>query len=246
VATERVPGTRSVATGVWVGVGSRDEPDHRQRREPLPRTPAVQGHATRRSARTSRAPSTVAAATSTRSPPRSTRRTTAGCPRVTIGVLHRTARRRAHRPALRDERRARRAPGDPRRDGHGRRLSPTTSRSAASPRRCSRAIRWAATRLATEHVRPSPPTTCAGSSSSTTGRLDGGGGRPGRWSTTRCWPRSTRCFAGVAPAAAGPVRIAPALPGTGAAIDDDSEQVHIVMGGRGVAATIPSARRSTS
>jgi predicted Zn-dependent peptidase len=27
VATERVPGTLSVATGVWVGVGSRDEPD---------------------------------------------------------------------------------------------------------------------------------------------------------------------------------------------------------------------------
>jgi predicted Zn-dependent peptidase len=26
VATERVPGTRSVATGVWVGVGARDEP----------------------------------------------------------------------------------------------------------------------------------------------------------------------------------------------------------------------------
>ena len=26
VATERVPGTLSVATGVWVGVGSRDEP----------------------------------------------------------------------------------------------------------------------------------------------------------------------------------------------------------------------------
>ena len=25
-ATERVPGTLSVATGVWVGVGSRDEP----------------------------------------------------------------------------------------------------------------------------------------------------------------------------------------------------------------------------
>ena len=28
VATERVPGALSVATGVWVGVGSRDEPDH--------------------------------------------------------------------------------------------------------------------------------------------------------------------------------------------------------------------------
>ncbi|MFZ4718951.1 MAG: M16 family metallopeptidase [Ilumatobacteraceae bacterium] len=28
VATERVPGTLSVATGVWVGVGSRDEPEH--------------------------------------------------------------------------------------------------------------------------------------------------------------------------------------------------------------------------
>ena len=28
MATERVPGTLSVATGVWVGVGSRDEPDH--------------------------------------------------------------------------------------------------------------------------------------------------------------------------------------------------------------------------
>ncbi|HNJ96680.1 MAG TPA: pitrilysin family protein [Ilumatobacteraceae bacterium] len=28
VATERVPGTLSVATGVWVAVGSRDEPDH--------------------------------------------------------------------------------------------------------------------------------------------------------------------------------------------------------------------------
>lgn len=28
VATERVPGTLSVATGVWVGVGSRDEPAH--------------------------------------------------------------------------------------------------------------------------------------------------------------------------------------------------------------------------
>ena len=27
VATERVPGTLSVATGVWVGVGSRDEPE---------------------------------------------------------------------------------------------------------------------------------------------------------------------------------------------------------------------------
>ncbi len=28
MATERVPGTLSVATGVWVGVGSPDEPDH--------------------------------------------------------------------------------------------------------------------------------------------------------------------------------------------------------------------------
>ena len=28
MATERVPGALSVATGVWVGVGSRDEPDH--------------------------------------------------------------------------------------------------------------------------------------------------------------------------------------------------------------------------
>ena len=28
VATERVPGTLSVAIGAWVAVGSRDEPDH--------------------------------------------------------------------------------------------------------------------------------------------------------------------------------------------------------------------------
>jgi predicted Zn-dependent peptidase len=28
VATERVPGARSVATGAWVGVGARDEPEH--------------------------------------------------------------------------------------------------------------------------------------------------------------------------------------------------------------------------
>ena len=45
----------------------------------------------------------------------------------------------------------------------------------------------------------------------------------------------SRSFAGVATGGRRPSRTGPASPGTGAAIDDDSEQVHIVMGGRSLA-----------
>ena len=45
VVTERVPSVRSVALGLWVGVGSRDETTERGRHLALPRAHAVQGHA---------------------------------------------------------------------------------------------------------------------------------------------------------------------------------------------------------
>ena len=45
VVTEAMPGVRSAALGVWVGVGSRDETPALSRCLALPRAPAVQGHA---------------------------------------------------------------------------------------------------------------------------------------------------------------------------------------------------------
>ena len=44
VVTEAMPTVRSVAVGIWVGVGSRDEAPLARRRLALPRAPAVQGH----------------------------------------------------------------------------------------------------------------------------------------------------------------------------------------------------------
>ncbi len=44
VVTERLPASRSVAVGFWVGTGSRDETRRTGRGEPLPRAPVVQGH----------------------------------------------------------------------------------------------------------------------------------------------------------------------------------------------------------
>ncbi len=48
-----------------------------------------------------------------------------------------------------------------------------------------------------------------------------------------------RCFAGVATGGALPVRTGPGAQGAGDAIDDDSEQVHIVIGGRSLARNDP-------
>ncbi len=45
VVTERVPSVRSIALGLWVRVGSRDESDSRGGHLALPRAHAVQGHA---------------------------------------------------------------------------------------------------------------------------------------------------------------------------------------------------------
>ena len=44
VITEKMPGTRGVSIGFWVGVGSRDEAPRHARLHPLPGAPAVQGH----------------------------------------------------------------------------------------------------------------------------------------------------------------------------------------------------------
>ena len=55
VVTEAMPAVRSVAFGIWVGVGSRDETPVARRRLALPRAPAVQGHqAPRRAGRSPR------------------------------------------------------------------------------------------------------------------------------------------------------------------------------------------------
>ena len=59
VVTEAVPSVRSVALGLWVGTGSRDETPSAGRRLALPRAPAVQGH--RRATRRSRSPSSSTA-----------------------------------------------------------------------------------------------------------------------------------------------------------------------------------------
>jgi predicted Zn-dependent peptidase len=48
-----------------------------------------------------------------------------------------------------------------------------------------------------------------------------------------------RCFAGVAMGGARPVRTGPGVQGAGDSIDDDSEQVHIVIGGRSLARNDP-------
>ena len=48
-----------------------------------------------------------------------------------------------------------------------------------------------------------------------------------------------RCFAGVSTGGSIPVRNGPGAQGGGAAIDDDSEQVHIVIGGRSLARNDP-------
>jgi len=48
-----------------------------------------------------------------------------------------------------------------------------------------------------------------------------------------------RCFAGVSTGGSPPVRTGPGAQGAGDAIDDDSEQVHIVIGGRSLARNDP-------
>ena len=121
VVTEQMAGARSASIGVWVGGRLARRDARAARLLALPRAPALQGH--RRSGRrwTSRSRSTRSAASSTRSPPRST-------PASTRGSSTRTCHWRSTCSAtwspprlITRGRRRGRARRHPRRDRHARR-----------------------------------------------------------------------------------------------------------------------------
>ena len=80
-----------------------------------------------------------------------------------------------------------------------------------------------------------PPTSVAFFESHYHAGLDGGQPAPGRSNTTRCWSSSSTAFAGVGRPGSVPGARSPASIGDNHSIDDDTEQVHIVMGGRSLA-----------
>ena len=250
VATEHVPGALSVATGVWVGVGSRDEPAELSGRQPLPRAPAVQGHADALGAGDLPRRSTASAATSTPSPPRSTRRTTAGCRRVTPTFGVELLGDVLTRPALRD------ADVDSERQVILEELAMDDDSPDDVAQRTFAAQLFADHPLGRETA-GDRDTVQAITADDVRRFFDVALPRRRRWwsrspapsTTTRSCAEVAAAFADV-PHRRRSHRRATAPGGdraTSVAIDDDTEQVHIVDGRPGAAAaTTPTARRSTS
>ena len=231
MATERVPGALSVATGVWVGVGSRDEPDHLSGVSHFLEHLLFKGTDTRTAQELARGvdrrggdfnafTSKEYTAYYCRLPARHA----SFCIELLGDVLT--------RPALRDD------------DVHGERqvileelAMDDDSPDDVAHRRFSAAL-FEGHALGRdpagdrEHVEAITPDDVR--------QFFATHYRAGAMVVTAAGPLAhdemlaeiERCFAGVDPGGQRPVRVGPAAPGSGAAIDDDSEQVHIVMGGR--------------
>ena len=223
MATERVPGALSVATGVWVGVGSRDEPDRLSGVSHFLEHLLFKGTDTRTAQELARGvdrrggdfnafTSKEYTAYYCRLPARHA----SFCIELLGDVLT--------RPALRDD------------DVHGERQDDDSPDDVAH-RRVSAAL-FEGHALGRdpagdrEHVEAITPDDVR--------QFFATHYRAGAMVVTAAGPLAhdemlaeiERCFAGVDPGGQRPVRVGPAAPGSGAAIDDDSEQVHIVMGGR--------------
>ena len=238
VATEHVPGTR---VGGRRCLGRRRRPRRAggaQRRQPLPRAPAVQGHADAHRRRRSRAPIDRVGGDFNAFTAKEYTAYYCRLPARHAHVRRRPARRRAdHVAGAARRRRRERAPGDPRRAGDGRRLArrrrPPRVRRAAVPRPSARPRHGRRPRhRAGDHA----PTTSARSSSQhynagsmvviarrpARPRRDAVAGRRARSPTFARGDGRSRAHA-------------PGAIGGDDAIDDDTEQVHIVIGGRALA-----------
>ncbi|MEQ1699150.1 MAG: pitrilysin family protein [Ilumatobacteraceae bacterium] len=234
VATERVPGALSVATGVWVGVGSRDEPDHLSGVSHFLEHLLFKGTDTRSAQDLARGVdrrggdfNAFTAKEYTAYYCRLPARHHQFCIELLGDVLT--------RPALRDddvngERQvileelamdddspddvAHRRFAAAMFDGH------SLGRDPAGDRAHVQAITPDDVRaFFAQHYRAQTMVVAAA----------------GPLGHDEMLSEIERCFAGVASGGVRPVRTAPGGVGAGAAIDDDSEQVHIVMGGRSLA-----------
>ena len=234
IATDHVHGARSVAIGVWVAVGSRDEPPTLSGVSHFLEHLLFKGTPTRTATDISRAVDRVGgdinAFTSkeyTAYYCRMPRRHAATGIELLGDVLTRS---------LLDRRRRReRAPGHPGGAGDGRRLARRRRPAHARPP----AVRRPRPRpghggRARDGARRSPATTSARSSPSTTAPAPRRSPSPATSTTTMWSPRS----AAASPTCpTGDGRIARGAPGpaeTDVDIDDDSEQVHLAIGGRSV------------
>ncbi len=238
VATERVPGALSVATGVWVGVGSRDEPDHLSGVSHFLEHLLFKGTDTRSAQQLARDVdrrggdfNAFTAKEYTAYYCRLPARHAEFCIELLGDVLI--------RPALRDD------------DVHGERqvILEELAMDDDSPDDVAHR-RFAASVFEghslgrdpagdREHVQAITPDDVrdfferhyrAGA------MVVAAAGPLGHDEMLAAIERS---FAGVRTGGERPVRVAPEAPGVGAAIADDSEQVHIVMGGRSLARNDP-------
>jgi len=238
VATERVPGALSVATGVWVGVGSRDEPDALSGVSHFLEHLLFKGTDTRSAQELARGvdrrggdfnafTSKEYTAYYCRLPARHA----SFCIELLGDVLT--------RPALRDD------------DVHGERqvileelAMDDDSPDDVAHRRFSAAL-FEGHALGRdpagdrEHVLAITPDDVRSFFAEHY--------RAGAMIVTAAGPLAhdemlaeiERCFADVSTGGSQPARTGPGVPGAGDAIDDDSEQVHIVIGGRSLARNDP-------
>ena len=188
----------SVATGVWVGVGARDEPAELARRVShflehllFKGTDDALG-AGDLAASVDRVGGDINAFTAKEY-------TAYYCrlPARHAAARRRAARRRADRAGAARRRRRERAPGHPRGAGDGRRLARRRRPPRCSPSRCSPTTPSAGRRRATRRDgrRPSPPTTSASSSAAGTAPARWSSRSPARSTTTTSWPRWSSAFA---------------------------------------------------
>jgi len=238
VATERVPGTLSVATGVWVGVGSRDEPDHLSGVSHFLEHLLFKGTDTRSAQELARGvdrrggdfnafTSKEYTAYYCRLPARHA----SFCIELLGDVLT--------RPALRDD------------DVHGERqvILEELAMDDESPDDVAHR-RFAAALFAGHSLGRDPAGDREHVEAITPDDVRAFFAQHYRAETmvvTAAGPLGhdemlaeiQRCFASASSGGAAPVRSGPPAPGLGEIIEDDSEQVHIVMGGRSLARTDP-------
>lgn len=238
MATERVPGALSVATGVWVGVGSRDEPDHLSGVSHFLEHLLFKGTDTRSAQELARGvdrrggdfnafTSKEYTAYYCRLPARHA----SFCIELLGDVLT--------RPALRDD------------DVHGERqvileelAMDDDSPDDVAHRRFAAALFEghalgrdpAGDREHVQAITPDDVRAFFAQHYRAGAMVVAAAGPLGH---DEMLAEIERCFAGVSTAGERPMRSGPAAPGLGAAIDDDSEQVHIVMGSRSLARSDP-------
>ena len=234
VATERVPGALSVATGVWVGVGSRDEPDHLSGVSHFLEHLLFKGTDTRSAQELARGVdrrggdfNAFTAKEYTAYYCRLPARHASFCVELLGDVLT--------RPALRED------------DVHGERqvileelAMDDDSPDDVAHRRFAAALFEghalgrdpAGDREHVQAITPDDVRSFFAQHYRAGAMVVASAGPLGH---DEMLAEIERCFAGVSTSGERPMRSGPAAPGRGAAIDDDSEQVHIVMGSRSLA-----------